>query len=83
MIKTNVIFLLHVRLEALKEPCMDRHQQLDDSLCLQQFYRDAEDEHHWIKEHHPLAGSVDLGKSLQEVQNLQKKHQVSMTDQFI
>lgn len=58
---------------------MDRHQQLEDSLCLQQFYRDVEDEHHWIKEHHPLADSTNLGKSLQEVQNLQKKHQVCRT----
>ena len=59
---------------------MDRHQQLEDSLCLQQFYRDVEDEHHWIKEHHPLAGSFDLGKSLQEVQNLQKKHQALLNE---
>ena len=34
---------------------------------------------HWIKEHKPLATSEDVGKSLQEAQNLMKKHQVQLT----
>ena len=69
-----MIFLF--RLSSLTEPYEDRKQQLEDSLKLQQFYRDTEDEMHWIKEHRPLAVSDDVGKSLQEAQNLTKKHQV-------
>lgn len=61
----------------LEEPLNDRQVQLEESLKLQQFFRDAEDEMHWIKEHKPLATSDDVGKSFQEAQNLIKKHQVS------
>ena len=64
------------RLLELHNPCDDRRQQLEESLKLQHFFHDCEDELHWIKEHRPLADSDDHGKSLQEVQNLQKKHQV-------
>lgn len=58
------------------EPSSERRQELEDSLKLQQFYRDVEGELQWIKEHKPLADSPDYGKSLTGVQNLQKKHQV-------
>ena len=64
------------RLLELHYPCDERRQQLEESLKLQHFFHDCEDELHWIKEHRPLADSDDHGKSLQEVQNLQKKHQV-------
>lgn len=60
----------------LEEPCSGRKQRLEESLELQQFYHEVEDEQHWIKDHTPLTSSDDFGKSLQEVQNLQKKHQV-------
>ncbi len=63
-------------LSSLEEPCEERKSQLQESLKLQQFFRDAEDEMHWIKEHKPLATSEDVGKSLQEAKNLTKKHQV-------
>ena len=53
-----------------------RRTQLEDSLKLQQFYHDIADELHWIKEHKSLINSEDVGQSLQEVQNLSKKHQV-------
>ena len=65
-----------IRLLELHNPCDERRQQLEESLKLQHFFHDCEDELHWIKEHRPLADSDDHGKSLQEVQNLQKKHQV-------
>lgn len=57
-----------------------RHQQLEDSLKLHQFRHDAEDEVSWIRERNPLASSSDLGRSLTEVQNLQKKHRVLETE---
>ena len=63
-------------LSSLEEPCEERKSQLQESLKLQQFFRDGEDEMHWIKEHKPLATSEDVGKSLQEAKNLTKKHQV-------
>ena len=64
------------RFSKLLEPVSDRRQQLEDSLKLQQFYREIEGELQWVKEHRPLADSPDYGKSLTGVQNLQKKHQV-------
>ncbi len=68
------------RFSKLSDPASDRRQQLEDSLRLQQFCRDVEDELQWIKERKSLADSNDYGKSLLGVQNLQKKHQVcSMT----
>lgn len=71
------ILIFH-SIASLKEPCDGRKQRLDESLKLQQFYHEVEDEQHWIKDHTPLANSDDYGKSLQEVQNLQKKHQVEI-----
>ena len=71
------IFFIYLSITSLQEPAEDRKQRLEDSLKLQQFYRDAEDESHWIKEHLPHAISEDVGKSLQEDQNLYKKHQVT------
>ena len=57
-----------------------RHQQLEDSLRLHQFRHDAEDEVNWIRERRPLASSSDLGHTLTQVQNLQKKHSVLETE---
>ena len=57
-----------------------RHQQLDDSLKLHQFQHDVEDEVNWIHERQPLASSSDLGRTLAEVQSLQKKHLILETE---
>ena len=65
-----------LRFSRLLEPASERRQQLEDSLKLQQFYREIEGELQWVKEHKSLADSPDYGKSLTGVQNLQKKHQV-------
>ena len=76
--ETNDV-LIHTcthRFSKLSEPSAMRRQQLEDSLRLQQFCRDTEDGLQWIKEHKPSAESIDFGKSLFGVQNLQKKHQV-------
>ncbi len=64
------------RFSKLSDPASERRQQLEDSVRLQQFCRDVDDELQWIKERKTLADSNDYGKSLLGVQNLQKKHQV-------
>ncbi|XP_055611321.1 spectrin beta chain, non-erythrocytic 1-like isoform X3 [Uranotaenia lowii] len=63
------------RYHSLHEPTTIRRDNLEDSLQLHQFLRDAEDELSWLNEKEPLAGSKDLGNSLTAVQSLQKKHQ--------
>ena len=68
----------HQRSSKLSAPAQERRQQLEDSLKLQQFCRDVEDEMQWIKERKPLAESNDFGKSLMGVQNLQRKNQVGI-----
>lgn len=63
------------RYHSLHEPTTIRRENLEDSLQLHQFLRDAEDEIEWLREKDNLASSVDLGNSLTAVQSLQKKHQ--------
>ncbi|SPP87212.1 spectrin beta chain, non-erythrocytic 5 isoform X2 [Drosophila guanche] len=62
------------RYNTLHEPIAIRRENLEDSLSLQQFLRDAEDELQWLAEKQLIAGSQDLGSSLLAVQGLQKKH---------
>ncbi|XP_037933014.1 spectrin beta chain, non-erythrocytic 5 isoform X1 [Teleopsis dalmanni] len=62
------------RYHTLHEPIGIRRENLEDSLSLQQFLRDAEDELQWLTEKEVIAGSQDLGSSLIAVQVLQKKH---------
>jgi len=64
------------RFSELEEPMATRRTQLEDSLKLYQFLRDAEVEAAWIKELKPQAASSDYGNSFEAVQNLQKKHNV-------
>ncbi|XP_037904390.1 spectrin beta chain, non-erythrocytic 1 isoform X3 [Hermetia illucens] len=63
------------RYHSLHEPLTIRRENLEDSLLLQQFLRDAEDELQWLSEKEMIARSKDLGSSLIAVQSLQKKHQ--------
>jgi len=63
------------RYQTLTEPCQIRRDNLEDALLFSQFCRDVEDELSWIREKRPIAASSDLGNSLTQVQNLQKKHQ--------
>ncbi|XP_035899186.1 spectrin beta chain, non-erythrocytic 1 isoform X2 [Anopheles stephensi] len=63
------------RYHSLHEPTTIRRDNLEDSLQLHQFLRDAEDELLWLNEKEPQAASKDLGSSLTAVQSLQKKHQ--------
>ena len=53
-----------------------RKGHLEDSLRLQQFYRSAEEEQQWVRECRPQAASTDYGKTMSQVEKLQKKHQV-------
>lgn len=63
------------RYHSLHEPTTIRRDNLEDSLQLHHFFRDAEDELQWLNEKEPQAASKDLGSSLTAVQSLQKKHQ--------
>ncbi|XP_053955094.1 spectrin beta chain, non-erythrocytic 5 isoform X2 [Anastrepha ludens] len=63
------------RYRTMHEPITIRRENLEDSLSLQQFLRDAEDELQWLTEKEAIANSQDLGSSLIAVQVLQKKHQ--------
>lgn len=63
------------RYHSLHEPMQIRRDNLEDSLQLHHFFRDAEDEVQWLNEKEPQAASKDLGTSLSSVQSLQKKHQ--------
>lgn len=63
------------RYHSLHEPTTIRRDNLEDSLQLHQFLRDAEDELSWLNEKEPQAASKDLGNNLTAVQSLQKKHQ--------
>ncbi|XP_058824690.1 spectrin beta chain, non-erythrocytic 1 isoform X6 [Topomyia yanbarensis] len=71
----EVAMLTIKRYHSLHEPTTIRRDNLEDSLQLHQFLRDAEDELSWLNEKEPLAASKDLGNSLTAVQTLQKKHQ--------
>ena len=69
--------ILLFRYATLAEPCQIRRDNLTDALLLYQFHRDVQDEVMWIETKLPVASSQELGSSLPEVLNLQKKHQVS------
>lgn len=66
---------LTTRYANLMEPMAKRKQRLLDSLAVQQFYRDVEDEEAWIREKEPIIASSNRGRDLIGVQNLLKKHQ--------
>lgn len=63
------------RYHSFHEPMTIRRDNLEDSLQLHHFFRDAEDELQWLNEKEVQASSKDLGTSLSSVQSLQKKHQ--------
>lgn len=73
--RLRLLYILN-RFSELEEPMATRRTQLEDSLKLYQFLRDAEVEAAWIKELKPQAASSDYGNSFEAVQNLQKKHNV-------
>lgn len=68
------------RYNGLQQPMATRHQKLNDSLRVQQLYRDIEDEEAWIREKEPIAASTNRGRDLIGVQNLIKKHQAMLAE---
>ncbi|CAG0895460.1 unnamed protein product [Darwinula stevensoni] len=68
------------RYERLLGPMSQRRQRLQDSLRVQQLFRDIEDEESWIREKEPIAASNNRGRDLIGVQNLIKKHQAVLAE---
>ena len=64
-----------VQYAALKQPAADRHQDLEDSLLLEQLLRDILNEKAWIGERLTEAKSSNLGSSEDEVNSMLKQHQ--------
>jgi hypothetical protein len=64
------------RFTALQDSLQIRKENLDDSQALHQLLRDIDEQIVWLNEKIPLASSEELGKSLDEVKALQRKHQV-------
>lgn len=48
----------------MQKPISLRRQRLQDSLRVQQLYRDIEDEEAWIREKEPIAASTNRGIEL-------------------
>uniref|UniRef100_A0A1W7R9J9 Spectrin alpha chain n=1 Tax=Hadrurus spadix TaxID=141984 RepID=A0A1W7R9J9_9SCOR len=68
------------RYDGLHQPMATRRQRLQDSLRVQQLYRDIEDEEAWIRDKEPIAASTNRGRDLIGVQNLIKKHQAMLAE---
>ncbi|XP_022242846.1 spectrin alpha chain-like isoform X2 [Limulus polyphemus] len=78
-IKAKQVALIE-RYNAVHQPMAARRQRLNDSLRVQQFFRDMEDEETWIREKEPIAASTNRGRDLIGVQNLIKKHQAVLAE---
>lgn len=78
-IKAKQVGLLD-RYNALQAPMNARRVRLNDSLRVQQLFRDLEDEDSWIREKEPIAASTNRGRDLIGVQNLIKKHQAVLAE---
>lgn len=68
------------RFEQLKQPLVERQRILEKKKEALQFRRDIEDELSWIAEKMPQATSTEYGKSLFEVNMLEKKNQSLRTE---
>ncbi|XP_013775722.1 spectrin alpha chain-like isoform X2 [Limulus polyphemus] len=78
-IKAKQVALVE-RYNAVHQPMTARRQRLNDSLRVQQLFRDVEDEEAWIREKEPIAASTNRGRDLIGVQNLIKKHQAVLAE---
>ena len=63
LLDTRVTFVF-LRFSRLSEPAALRRDKLQDSLVLQQYLADVEEELAWIREEEPLVKSDDLGRNL-------------------
>ncbi|XP_063724360.1 spectrin beta chain, non-erythrocytic 1-like isoform X2 [Symsagittifera roscoffensis] len=66
--------------EELCEMASSRHDKLEESKLLWQFFWDVVDEESWIKEKAQIINTVDIGNSLTSVQNLLNKHKALRDD---
>lgn len=78
-IKAKQVALIE-RYNNLQNPMNARRVRLNDSLRVQQLFRDIEDEEAWIREKEPIAASTNRGRDLIGVQNLIKKHQAVLAE---
>ena len=53
-----------------------RRARLEESLALQKFYRDVDEEEIWISEKDTFLSSTDYGRDLNTIVFLLKKHEV-------
>ena len=65
------------RMDTLSKSRMSR---LQESLKVQEFYLQVEEEEAWIREKEPMASSQDYGKDINSVMKLQQKHQTLETE---
>jgi len=78
-IKAKEVALVE-RYQSLLKPAESRKGRLNESLAVQQLFRDVEDEEAWIREKEPIIASTNRGKDLIGAQNLIKKHQGMMVE---
>ncbi|XP_030854700.1 spectrin beta chain, non-erythrocytic 5 [Strongylocentrotus purpuratus] len=63
------------RFKELQAPAEKRRKKLEESLRVQQFYHDVDNELQWIKDHSPAASSTNYGRDFTSTQSMVKKHQ--------
>lgn len=65
------------RMEALSKTRLAR---LQESLKVQEFFLQVEEEEAWIREKEPMVASSDFGKDINSVIKLKQKHQTLETE---
>ena len=65
------------RLEVLSK---SRLSKLQESLRVQEFFLQVEEEEAWMREKEPMASSADFGKDISSVMKLKQKHQTLETE---
>eukprot|EP00057_Strongylocentrotus_purpuratus_P021175 XP_011675649.1 PREDICTED: spectrin beta chain, non-erythrocytic 1 [Strongylocentrotus purpuratus] len=73
-IKSETAYVTH-RFKELQAPAEKRRKKLEESLRVQQFYHDVDNELQWIKDHSPAASSTNYGRDFTSTQSMVKKHQ--------
>ena len=68
------VLLFYFRFKCLSEPAEARRNKLQDSLALQQFLSNVEEELAWIRDEEPLVKSDDLGRTLIGMNMLELEH---------
>lgn len=63
----------------LQQLAQERRAKLEESLALQMFYRDVDEEEIWISEKDTFLSSTDYGRDLNTTMWLLKKHEVVTT----